>query len=149
MKYSSFIYQHLNQYTDSSLWQLNRYSQDFQDHRNAVVGQWDDSASAEINARHLNPHAEDDAAMRALLEKKNLTIQQLCGKLNEIEEINEQIKVHSREIHGLLIHCDDDLRKAATNFNFSVNKKNSGELKIPQTIALLNQANQNEFSPSY
>lgn len=147
MKYSSFIYQHLNRYIENGLWQLNRYAQDFQEHRTTIAGQWDDQAAAEINARHLNPHAEDDANMRAQLEEKNLALQQLCEKLNLVEHGNEQVKMLSREIQRILVHCDDDLRKAETNYGFSFSEKNKGERNIPDTISLLNQANQNEYFP--
>lgn len=149
MKYSSIIRQLLNQFTDTSFWQLTRYAQELQDYRGMLIGQWDDNASRDINGQYLNPHAEDEAVMRGLLEKKQLTIGQLCEKLDTIEQVNNQIKALSEEIHKLLIHCEEDLRKAVTNYDFSLNRKNDAEVKIPQTIALLNTANQNEFSPTY
>lgn len=149
MKYSIPIRRSLNQFTDTSFWQLTRYAQDLQDYRSVLAGQWDDNASRDINGQYLNPYAEDETAMRIVLEKKQLAIGQLCEKLDTIEQINNQIKALSEEIHKLLIHCEEDLRKAVTNYEFSLNRQNEATIKIPETIALLNTANKNEFSPNY
>lgn len=149
MKYSSPVHQLLNYFKDASFWQLSRYAQDLQDYRAMLVGQWDDNAAREINGQYLNPHAEDEAAMRALLEKKQMAVQQLCDKLDDIERVNNQIKALSEEIQKLLIGCEEDLRKSVTNYDFSLNKRNEAETRMPQTIALLKTANQNEFAPAY
>ncbi|KAA2239215.1 hypothetical protein F0L74_23705 [Chitinophaga agrisoli] len=149
MKYASCIYRVLNHFTDNSCWHLNRSAQDFQDYRNSLTAQWDDTAAADINARFLGPHAEDEARMRGFLERKNVAIQQLCEKLNEVERVNDQIRSLSEKIQQALVACEEDLRRSVTNYDFSHNRKNDAEARIPQTIVLLNTANQNEFSPTY
>lgn len=149
MKYSSSIYQLLNTFRDNTFWNLNHYAHELQAYRSDVSGQWDDSASTTINNQYLHPHAEDEAGMRNLLERKHVVVQHLCNKLDEIEKLNEQVKVLSEEIQKLTLDCAEDLRKSVTNYDFAINKRMEAENRIPQTITLLNTANQGEFSPTY
>jgi hypothetical protein len=149
MKYSSSINSLLNYFKDTSFWQLNQYSNELKNYRQDLSGQWDDNAASEIQHQYLNPHEEDEIAMRGWFEKQYQTIQQLTLNLDQVETVNINILSISEEIRILTSDSEEDLRKAVTNFDFSSNRKNDAETKIPTITSLLSSANQGEYTVSY
>jgi hypothetical protein len=149
MKYSSSINSLLNYFKDTSFWRLNQYSNELRNYRQDLSGQWDDNAASEIQHQYLNPHDEDETAMRGWLEKQYQTIEQLSLNLDKVEIVNNNILSISEEIRTLTSDSAEDLRKAVTNFDFSSNRKNDAETKIPIIISLLSSANQGECTASY
>lgn len=126
---------------EETLWKMSQQSRELQDLRREVGVIWDDEASRELNKRYLDPHADDDQAMRESLAQQDAALDQADGSLRSSREHALRAERLALEVSEWLREVEQHLNSAYDYYDLFMRYKTAASERFPVIERLLSDAN--------